>query len=125
MTAFGLVAAEAGAPNILDESHLGRMTLGDRRLEREILEIFVRQSTVMLGRVAEGGAGLAVAAHTLKGSARGVGAWRVAGAAERLERACEQDGEASLDAAIDDLRAATVEVNAAIGQRLGEAADPL
>ena len=44
-------------PGILDEEHLARMTLGDRRLEREVLEIFVRQSAntldLILGCIAE------------------------------------------------------------------------
>ncbi len=31
-------ATEAGAASVIDEDHLGRMTLGDRRLEREVLE---------------------------------------------------------------------------------------
>ena len=75
-------------PAVIDEPHLERMTLGDRRLEREVLELFVRQTTILLTRSA--GAEpptAAAAAHTLKGSARGIGAWRVARAAELLEQA--------------------------------------
>lgn len=37
-------------PSAIDENHLGRMTLGDRQLEREVLEIFVRQSALMFDR---------------------------------------------------------------------------
>ena len=75
-------------PTVIDEDHLGRMTLGDRSLEREVLEIFVRQTTLMLKRIAGAEPAIAAAAaHTLKGSARGIGAWRVARAAERLEEA--------------------------------------
>ena len=36
---------------IIDEDHLGRMTLGDRSLEREVLQIFARQTTLMLERI--------------------------------------------------------------------------
>ena len=36
----------------LDEDHLGRMTLGDRRLEHEVLEIFARQNGLILERIA-------------------------------------------------------------------------
>ena len=36
----------------IDEEHLGRMTLGDFQLEREVLQIFVRQSVIMLERIA-------------------------------------------------------------------------
>jgi HPt (histidine-containing phosphotransfer) domain-containing protein len=69
----------------------------------------------------------AAAAHTLKGSARGIGAWRVARAAELLEQAAEEDGgeDASphdpgrdLADAIDELKAASLEAGAAIGGRL-------
>jgi HPt (histidine-containing phosphotransfer) domain-containing protein len=105
---------------ILDEDHLGRMTLGDRLLEREVLEIFVRQNVLMLGRIADAGpARLAEVAHTLLGSARGIGAWRVAQAAERLERTSGEDCEESLNRAIADLEAASLEAGAFIATRLG------
>jgi HPt (histidine-containing phosphotransfer) domain-containing protein len=108
---------------VIDEVHLGRMTLGDRALEREILEIFVRQAAIMLERIAGAEPALAAAsAHTLTGSARGIGAWRVARAAERLERAArEASGAADRDEAIEDLKAATLEASAAIGARLSGA----
>jgi HPt (histidine-containing phosphotransfer) domain-containing protein len=95
------------------------MTLGDRRLEREVLEIFVRQTTIMLGRIASAAPGLAAAAaHTLMGSARGIGAWRVAQAAERLELAAGEGHTAEVEQAIEDLKAASLEAGAAIGARL-------
>jgi HPt (histidine-containing phosphotransfer) domain-containing protein len=106
---------------VLDEAHLERMTLGDLQLEREILQIFVRQAAMMLQRIATAEPPLAAAAaHTLIGSARGIGAWRVAFAAERLERACVGASRAlECDVAIEDLKAATLEVSAAVGARLG------
>ncbi len=113
---------------ILDEDHLVRMTLGDRALEREVLEIFVRQNALMLGRIADAGpARLVEAAHTLLGSARGIGAWRVAQAAERLERAGEEADEEGSNRAlatlIADLEAASLEAGAAIVARLGDMPD--
>jgi len=115
---------EEGRDLILDEDHLVRMTLGDRALEREVLEIFVRQNTLMLGRIADAGpARLAEAAHTLSGSARGIGAWRMAQAAERLERASGEVGEQSLLGAIADLEVASHEAGAAIAARLASIAD--
>ena len=53
MTAVRLSTAAASdrEPTVIDENHLGRMTLGDRRLEREVLELFLRQSTIMLDRI--------------------------------------------------------------------------
>lgn len=96
------------------------MTLGDRRLEREVLELFVRQTTIMLGRIVGPDRGLAAAAaHTLKGSARGVGAWRVARAAEMVESAAAGEGGASaMEDAVTELKAASLEASAAIGARL-------
>ncbi len=112
-------------PSIIDERHLGQMTLGDRSLEREVLEIFARQTVLMLERITGAEPALAAAAaHTLKGSARGVGAWRVAQAAERLERAAAgKAGRDAMNEATAELEAASVEVRAAIGLRLGEPLD--
>lgn len=110
----------------IDEDHLERMTLGDRSLEREVLEIFARQAALMLRRIAGAEPALAAAAaHTLKGSARGIGAWRVALAAERLEEAAGEAGAKALTAAIAELEAASAEARAAIGARLGEGTDDL
>lgn len=117
--------------SVIDEDHLKLMTLGDRSLEREVLEIFARQIVLLLKRVAAADpARAAAAAHTLKGSACGVGAWRVARAAERLEKAAAADeaGDEALNEAIAALEAAGLEVRNAIGERLGdqpdEASDP-
>ena len=130
MTASNLSRAATGdrKATALDQDHLARMTLGDRRLEREVLEIFLRQTTIMLDRIVPAEPALAAAAaHTLKGSARGIGAWRVAQAAELLESAASADGsqtagtrdmDAALDAAIEELKAASLEASAAIGARL-------
>jgi HPt (histidine-containing phosphotransfer) domain-containing protein len=105
---------------ILDEDHLQRMTLGDRGLEREVLAIFARQTVLMLERMAGMEPALAAtAAHTLKGSARGVGAWRVAQAAERVERAADEGRNAAMTTAIAELATASFEVRAAIDARLG------
>lgn len=112
-------AAFEHEPMSIDEDHLGRMTLGDRSLEREVLEIFARQTTLMLERITGlDRAHAAAAAHTLKGSARGIGAWRVAQAAEQLERAASEGGDHAFEAAIAELKAASSEVRAAIGARL-------
>jgi HPt (histidine-containing phosphotransfer) domain-containing protein len=107
---------------VIDDDHLGRMTLGDRSLEREVLEIFARQAALTLDRIA--GASpqkAAAAAHTLKGSARGIGAWRVAQAAERLEKAASGGAEeAIIQEAIAELEAASFEARVAIGLRLSK-----
>jgi HPt (histidine-containing phosphotransfer) domain-containing protein len=128
MTASRLATAAASdcRASAIDENHLGQMTLGDRRLEREVLELFLRQTAIMLDRVVNAGPPLAAAAaHTLKGSARGIGAWRVARAAELLECAAGGDGvenggsdNPDLADAIAELKAASLEAGVAIGARL-------
>ena len=111
--------------NSIDQVHLERMTLGDRGLEREVLAIFARQTAMTLERIVGAGpARAAAAAHRLKGSARGIGAWRVAEAAERLEQAATTAAdEATMLSALADLEAASFEARLAIGLRLGEAFD--
>lgn len=124
MTASSSLLAVTDLPrdvDVIDADHLARMTLGDRQLEREVLEIFVRQSNIMIGRIAKAEPALAAAAaHTLTGSARGIGAWRVARAAERLEHAASQASKHDIDAAFHELQDAAVEAGAAIGARLGD-----
>jgi HPt (histidine-containing phosphotransfer) domain-containing protein len=132
MTAWGVKAATKSgrdegrgaiaAEPIIDEAHLEQMTLGDRGLEREVLQIFVRQAAIVMGRIAGAEpAIIAAAAHTLTGSARGIGAWRVAQAAERLERA-SSTGRDTLNEAIAELKAVSREASAAIGARLANPA---
>ena len=110
----------AATPSVIDDEHLRKMTLGDRSLEREVLEIFARQTTLMLSRlVGAEPARAAALAHTLKGSARGIGAWRVAQAAEQLERAAGRPDGNALGEAFSQLEAACIEVREAIEARLG------
>ena len=71
------------------------MTLGDAGLEREVLAMFSAQA-VEPGRFARGLAADAGAlAHTLKGSARAIGAFCVADAAARLEALIKSGGDPS------------------------------
>ncbi len=89
--------AEAGQPvegrkassRPVDLVHLSRYTLGARELEREVLELFCTQSSLYLERLKASSSDKdwKELTHSLKGSARAVGAWRVAEAAERAERA--------------------------------------
>ena len=122
VTSLLVAVASNPKPAIIDDEHLGRMTLGDRSLEREILAIFARQITLTLNRIAGAEVEqMAAAAHTLLGSARGIGAWRVASAAERLESvASAAAAKADIDAALEELKAAGVEAGAAIYARLSQ-----
>lgn len=106
MTAGG-ASATAGAGGAIDRAHLWRMTFGDAVLEREVLGLFDRQAEAMLGRLpAAEGPALSELAHAVKGSARGVGAWRVAGAAAEVE----SGGHGSLPALLAALADARAEV---------------
>ncbi|MGE5261456.1 MAG: Hpt domain-containing protein [Actinomycetota bacterium] len=71
----------------VDLVHLSRYTLGERDLEREVLELFCSQSFRYLDQLRQSPSDQdwKDLIHTLKGSARAVGAWRVAEAAERAE----------------------------------------
>lgn len=79
----------------IDMAHLGRMTLGDASLEREVLAMFAGQSAGLIGTLASLPANAAALAHTLKGSARAIGAFHVADAAEALEAVLRDDADAA------------------------------
>ena len=72
----------------VDRSYLARFTLGNAALEREVLELFADQAPVYLRalRAAAGRKAWKEAAHTIKGSASAIGAWRLARFAEIAER---------------------------------------
>ena len=69
----------------IDLEHLRRMTLGDAGLEREVLAMFAAQTVGLIGALAALPPEACALAHTLKGSARAIGAFAVADAAARLE----------------------------------------
>ncbi len=108
-SAAGRTAVAADEPPI-DRAHLSRMTLGDDALEREVLALFERQIDLLMARMTGADpAAVAALAHTLKGSARGVGAWSIARAAEAVETALPGDraaAVAALAAAADETRSA-------------------
>ena len=98
------VAVMAGEAPI-DHTHLARYTLGNRPLELEVLHLFADQAPLTLEelRSARCAKSWHVAAHTLKGSARAVGAWRVARAAEEAEAAGPgEPGRSLLIARLDE-----------------------
>jgi HPt (histidine-containing phosphotransfer) domain-containing protein len=103
----------------IDLVHLARMTLGDRSLEREVLQLFDRQTAMLVSRIREGSrCAVAALAHTLKGSARGIGAGRVAGTAEAVELASASGGDSELKSAVERLAAAADEARAVIAELL-------
>ena len=106
-----------GSGVVLDLVHLSRQTFGDHALEKELLTLFDRQAAHFSARLMEpcdrGAAHWrAEIVHTLKGSARSVGAFVVGDAAEAYEAALRKEGANTLDlerdlaAAIETTRAA-------------------
>jgi len=78
----------------IDLAHLQRMTLGDAHLEQEVLAMFAAQAVGLMDELASLPGNVPELAHKLKGSARAVGAFRVAEAAEWLETAGHDAGQA-------------------------------
>jgi HPt (histidine-containing phosphotransfer) domain-containing protein len=95
----------------LDLDHLNRMTLGDASLEHEVLAMFAAQAAGLVGALAALPPDAGALAHTLKGSARAIGAFGVADAAESLETLIQSGGDpaqalAELDEAVARTRTA-------------------
>jgi HPt (histidine-containing phosphotransfer) domain-containing protein len=85
--------AERWGQSPVDHAHLARYTLGSRSLEIEVLRLFAEQAPVTLQELtaATSAKEWHAAAHTLKGSARAVGAHQVAKTAEIAEAAGHAD----------------------------------
>mgnify|MGYP003644309608 CR=1 FL=1 len=104
----GAPQARSGGPQLpsrrspIDLVHLARQTAGDRALEVEVLGLLViqieRARPAILAADPEERRRLA---HALKGAARNLGAFRLAAAAEELER--EPNGTAVVDALMTEL----------------------
>ncbi|MXN63689.1 Hpt domain-containing protein [Stappia sp. GBMRC 2046] len=118
--AFGNSGETERAPDgaAIDLAHLARHTLGNRSLEREVLRLFVTQAEMVLARLEDTQHAMVIReqAHTIKGSARGIGAWKVALAAEALQ----DDTASGTESALIVLRKAIEEANAFIADLLGE-----
>ncbi|HZQ12724.1 MAG TPA: Hpt domain-containing protein [Pseudolabrys sp.] len=116
MAQLAALPAESAAPRApaIDRAHLGQMTFGDRGLERELLQLFDRQAAILMARMRSGEPdAVATLAHTLKGSAVGIGAGEVARAAAALECAANAaDRGARLDALAAAIEAAQAEIAA-------------
>ncbi len=93
----------------LDLEHLSRQTMGDEALSRQVLSIFIDHATRTMPQLEAATDDLARLAHGLKGSAKGIGAWDVAGAAEALEKTEGNPADAirslkqAVDATVDEI----------------------
>lgn len=103
---------QCGAARPIDLVHLSKYTLGNRSLENELLGLFRSQADVYLARLDAAGdeKEWQNAAHSLKGSARGLGAWALATLAEEAEKTAL----AARDDVMAQIRTAIAAVNAFI-----------
>ena len=113
VAAFDLPVRER-AGTAIDHAHLARYTFGNKALELEVLQLFVAQAPEYVEQLRSAATEKAWrdAAHTLKGSARAVGAMRVGDRAERAEALRASTDErariqaiAALEEALDEARA--------------------
>jgi len=96
----------------IDIGHLQRMTLGNAGLEREVLAMFSAQAAGLVSTLATLPADAHALAHTLKGSARAIGAFGVADAAARLEALIAKGGDPA--PALADLNDAVAQARSAV-----------
>ena len=110
--------ALASDPAPLDFGHFERMTCGEKALEREVLAVFLTQTRRIIEALGDRPAEAATLSHTLKGSARAIGAFRVAESAAVLEEAARSG--CGLAGPIAELSAAVGEARGAIEARLAQ-----
>jgi HPt (histidine-containing phosphotransfer) domain-containing protein len=100
----------------VDLAHLSRFTFADQALEKEILGLFLAQlpETLAALTAAVNERDWKIAAHTLKGSSRAVGAWRIARLAEEAEALAASRNLRARGEAIARLEEAAAEARAFI-----------
>lgn len=103
-------------PEPIDLEHLRRYTFGDKALEKEILGLFLMQLPETMGQLAAATneRDWKIAAHTLKGSSRAVGAARLADLAQAAENLASSQDRAAKDDSIRRLEAAAADARAFI-----------
>lgn len=114
--AFGKPGGETCEPSKarpIDLVHLSRQTLGDRALEQEVLGMFVVQLAAARENLAAAKeADRRMIAHTLKGTARGLGAFKLGDCAAAIEDTPENEALiARLSKAIDEVRDFVAAIN--------------
>lgn len=97
----------------VDFGYLERYAAGDMALVDEVLALFQEQARLWGAMLDPGSEGWRDAVHSMKGTARGVGAFALGEACERAER----EGAAGLDAVRDALDAALADVAAYAHER--------
>jgi HPt (histidine-containing phosphotransfer) domain-containing protein len=111
----------------LDFGHLAEVTGGDLEFEKEILGEFLAFAVAAASDIKRffeqrDAQSLGAEAHSLKGSARSVGATALAEYAERLEKAAGEGGIEGLSGAIAGLDEAVAAFAACVREHLGDLA---
>jgi HPt (histidine-containing phosphotransfer) domain-containing protein len=97
----------------IDIKHFEAATFNDRALQREVLGLFEAQAEKLAAVIRDtSGRARAEAAHTLKGTARGIGAFALADAAEKVEQGSAE--------ALDELSRRIVEARSAAASLLAK-----
>lgn len=95
----------------IDLVHLQAMTMSDPALEREVLGLFVAQSGNIMAALRTLPRDTAALAHTLKGSARAIGAFGAADAAGRIEDAARSGSDIRTPAVRDAVAELSSEID--------------
>ncbi len=119
-TNAALEESDHGRP--VDLVHLAKYTMGNRELEHEVLTLFTKQSLIYLDRLRDAADQQTwrEAAHTLKGSARGIGAWQVADVVASLELHAADKAQKEKQRLVENLREVVGEANDFIDQLLAD-----
>lgn len=85
--------SNTGMEKPVDLVHLSRLTMGDRKLEFEILRMFASQIPQFVNLLEKSTSEESImrSAHTIKGAARSIGAFKLANMAEDTEQLGQMD----------------------------------
>jgi len=98
---------------VVDFAYLEDFAAGDEAVVDEVLSMFREQSAIWGPMLSPANEGWRDSLHTLKGAARGVGAFQLGDACQ----ACEAAGPGALDAVRDALDAALADIAAYAHER--------
>ncbi|MFD1696612.1 Hpt domain-containing protein [Roseibium aestuarii] len=105
-------------PIVLDLEALNAATFGNADLQGEVLQLLLGQTSTLAERL-EGAATAQVQAevlHTYKGSARSLGAMRIAETCQQLEQRAASGERVSASALLSDIAEVERAVRAVLGQ---------
>lgn len=98
---------------VVDFAYLEQFAAGDETVVDEVLALFREQSAIWGAMLTPANEGWRDGVHTLKGAARGVGAFALGDACQT----CEAEGPAALDRVRDALDAALADIAAYAHER--------